>query len=67
MPMHQQKTKKSNAEEREPLGIERVERSNMLPFTTYMAEHTHGKGRVSAVLAPHEPASLSRQHCDEKS
>ena len=65
MPMHQQKATKSNAEDPEPLGIKRVERSDKLSLTTYMVEYTNGKGRVSAVLEPLEPAVL--QHCDAMS
>ena len=55
--MHQQKATNSNAEDRESLVAERVERSNMLSFNAYMAEHTNGKGQ--GVLS----TSTSRTRC----
>ena len=67
MSLHQQKATKSNGEVREPFLTEMVEQSNLLSFTVYMEERTNGKEKLSVLLASREPATFSRQHCDEMS
>ena len=67
--MHQQKDTKLNAEDREPLKPERVERKNMLSFTVNMVDPTNGKWKgvhstsTSRIRCPFQ-ATLRRNQSD---